>query len=63
MRCTLDTQRKREEEDTERESKKVGRDRRGVVTVIESEWTPGTAVEANPSIQDSEPAHISPPQQ
>lgn len=43
--------------------KTVGRDRRGVVTVIESEQTPGTATEANPSIQESEPTHISPSQQ
>lgn len=34
-----------------------------MVTVIEKEPTTGTAEEANPSIQDSELAHISPPQQ
>lgn len=41
------------------------RDRRAVVTVIEREraQTPGTAAEAHPSIRESEPTRISPPQQ
>lgn len=51
-----------EKKKTERESKNGRKGQTAVVTVIESERTPGTAAEASPSIQDSEPAHISPPQ-
>ena len=69
-RCTVDSETSREGQEIEetdelRRPRDGGRkrERRGVVTVIEREQTPGTAAEASPSIQDSELAHISPPQQ